>query len=219
MTHASFAVIPKSASHESLQHAVKACFPCPENRTYLMEIMSRKNSEGVRESLAALLLLGELLKKYGISPSALILARETCGKPYFANSSLKFSLSHSKGVVAAAFSDGCEVGIDIESSDITPEKAKKLAERFLGAEDVSLVTHFPERFAEMWTRKEAYAKMRACPLSAILSDSKKSEAERVYNEKNAFYKTFCVKSCPLTVCLEKESELIELAELDLDDYL
>ncbi len=82
------------------------------------------------------------------------------GKPYFANSDLKFNLSHSGRYVVAVVSD-YEVGIDIQKKKA--DKHRIAEKNFLqgeceyinaGANDEE--RH--QRFCEVWTLKEAYLK-------------------------------------------------------------
>lgn len=69
------------------------------------------------------------------------------GKPHFENLDLKFSLSHSKGCYAVAFSQ-FEVGLDIEK--VRNVKNYRLMKK-LSAET-------EEQFFRKWTKLEAYAK-------------------------------------------------------------
>lgn len=57
------------------------------------------------------------------------LERAPDGKPYLKDSNIHFNLSHSDGVIAACISDEGEVGVDLQS-DIAPERAERLKDRF-----------------------------------------------------------------------------------------
>lgn len=75
------------------------------------------------------------------------------GKPYFIDSNLHFSLSHSKGICAVAISY-CSVGVDIEI-------CKKSYNHYLidrSITDAEKVAYDGD-FTRIWCRKEAVAKM------------------------------------------------------------
>ncbi len=96
-------------------------------------------------------LLYETLRKNRI-PICTVAFTET-GKPFFRDSTIRFSLSHTKGVCAVAVSDR-PVGVDIElCKESYPPRliGKSLAER----ERLS----FDGDFTRIWCRKEAVAKM------------------------------------------------------------
>lgn len=75
------------------------------------------------------------------------------GKPYFLDSNIHFSLSHSKGVCAVAISDQ-PVGIDVEV--IKESYNLHLIERSLSKKEAAV---FDGDFTRIWCRKEAVAKM------------------------------------------------------------
>ncbi len=99
------------------------------------------------------------------------------GKPYLAAPALApplaFNLSHTEGLVAAAFTLRDEVGVDVEDLD---RRAPTLdvARRFFAPSEVArLEAEPPERqtdvFFAFWTLKEAYLKARGLGLSAPLA--------------------------------------------------
>ena len=75
------------------------------------------------------------------------------GKPYFVNGHLHFSISHSKGLCAAAISN-FPVGVDIEQC--RDNYNLHLIEKSLTSAEKSL---FDGDFTRLWCRKEAVAKM------------------------------------------------------------
>lgn len=80
------------------------------------------------------------------------------GKPYFADSSVQFSLSHSAPLLALAASKNTPVGLDIEK--IRPHGAG-FAARWFSAEEQALIAKANDRDAALvtlWTKKEAVAK-------------------------------------------------------------
>lgn len=85
---------------------------------------------------------------------------------------LRFSLSHTEGLVAAAFTLARSVGVDVESVQRRETPARVAEHSFSPAEVHSLRTLPPSeqrrRFFEIWTLKEAYIKARGMGLSLPL---------------------------------------------------
>ena len=75
------------------------------------------------------------------------------GKPYFLNSSIHFSISHSHGVCAVAVAD-MPVGVDVEQ--IRAIYPQHLIERSLNENEKAV---YDGDFTHIWCRKEAVAKM------------------------------------------------------------
>lgn len=116
-------------------------------------------------------LLGRYLHK---EPSRVEFHYGASGKPRLAgkDSSLRFNLSHSYGLALYAFSEGRELGIDVEQIRSNAD-AEKIAERFFSAQEVAVFRDLPARqrekaFFDCWTRKEAYIKAKGDGLTAPL---------------------------------------------------
>lgn len=113
-----------------------------------------------RRSVAAWLLLRQLLSERGVDADALPVAENDCGKPYFDPPvGLHFSLSHAGDRVMAAVSDA-EVGCDVERivpiDDGMMNVCLSIAER----QDLTKLSG-PARdrmFFRLWVRKESYVK-------------------------------------------------------------
>ncbi|MBE6679177.1 MAG: 4'-phosphopantetheinyl transferase superfamily protein [Ruminococcaceae bacterium] len=86
------------------------------------------------------------------------------GKPYFADLPIKFSASHSGGRVILAVSDR-EIGADIQK--VNP-RSVRVAKRFFTERECEYVGDNCERFFEIWTKKEAYAKWHGKGLAATM---------------------------------------------------
>ena len=138
------------------------------NSEYFDEIKGRKNAP---ESLCAYLLLAKALSNFNCGDS-LILSRSELGKPRFDGSNISFSISHSERLAVCAVSDEGGVGVDIEAKEISPEKAVKLAKRYFNDDEITTVEANPEKFARIWTKKEAKAKFFGSSLSKILEEDK-----------------------------------------------
>ncbi len=98
------------------------------------------------------------------------------GRPEVASpqTSLRFNIAHSGGVVACIFTDGREAGVDVEDLGrrmIEPE----LWNRYCAPSEIAdIVAHPPEarhdRFLTYWTLKEAYLKALGLGIGVHLSD-------------------------------------------------
>ncbi len=106
------------------------------------------------------LILGNFL---GIQPSAVEVLYNSFGKPFTlaGEGQIFFNLSHSSGVSALAFSKGSEIGVDVEK--INPDfDFRPIAQQFFSENENNYIqnghNNQPERFFELWTRKEAFLK-------------------------------------------------------------
>ena len=112
-------------------------------------------NDKINALLSRLLLLSELEKRTEIPMKKLSFAKGTHGKPYLKNSEQFFSLSHTKGAIAAAFSADGEIGVDIE------KKSRNINERMFEralTEEERKTAKTSEDFLRLWVRKEAFLK-------------------------------------------------------------
>ena len=212
MTLVAYTKISVDSDLDALWSKTESAFSSAESHGYFDAIKARKNQDSIKESLCALLVLADLAKALDLDPSKLILDRQESGKPYFANSKIGFSLSHSHGYAAAAISDTSRIGIDLEAATLPREKAEKLAKRFFSDSELDEFATIPESFLNIWTKKEALAKMQGIPLSNLIVNEKKSDHE---TRNNVFFENFDVEGSPLTVCLEKPCEITSLGEINV----
>lgn len=113
------------------------------------------DGDKINSLLSKLLLLSELEKRTQIPRKKLTFALGAHGKPYLKNSDWFFSLSHTAGAIAAAFSENGEIGVDIESK--TRRVNEKMFPRVLSDEEREKV-HNSEDFLRLWVQKEAFLK-------------------------------------------------------------
>lgn len=113
------------------------------------------DGDRINSLLSKLLLLSELEKRTQIPRKKLTFTLGAHGKPYLKNSDLFFSLSHTTGAIAAAFSENGEIGVDIESK--SRRVSEKMYPRVLSDEERESV-HDPEDFLRLWVQKEAFLK-------------------------------------------------------------
>lgn len=111
------------------------------------------------------------------------------GKPYFKNyPDFHFNISHTIGAVAVAFSDS-PLGVDIErirKADL------RVANRYFDNNEKEYIYRNKEnvnrRFFEIWTKKEAYIKMRGLTLSYLT----KTDTGHIHTFQN---KEFIISVC------------------------
>jgi 4'-phosphopantetheinyl transferase len=120
------------------------------------------------------LLRAELSRRAGRAPQDWRFAATALGKPFLLEPprDLRFSLTHTRGMVAVAVAEGVEIGVDVESDDRRAE-SMKLAERFFAPEEVALLRNVDgaarrELFFTIWTIKEAVVKATGQGLSRAL---------------------------------------------------
>jgi 4'-phosphopantetheinyl transferase len=107
-----------------------------------------------------------LAARLGVRPESVELAYGEHGKPMLARrcatSDLRFNVSHAEDVAVYAFSEGREIGIDIEFVRMIAD-ADHIAERFFSRYENETYLALdpsdrPLGFFNCWTRKEAFVK-------------------------------------------------------------
>jgi len=131
-------------------------------------IRAISNPARAAQSLGALLALSHM-----IGNTAFSIRRTPEGKPYFdSQSTPAFSLAHTEELAVAALGEPSEgnVGVDIELLRRFPDK-ERIAARFFTADEQAVLAASPteEAFFQLWTAKEATAKMRGLGLSSLLA--------------------------------------------------
>jgi 4'-phosphopantetheinyl transferase len=106
-------------------------------------------------------LLGELMET---TPGQIQFSYGPKGKPGLVDSSspIRFNASNSGNMAVYAFTEGCDIGIDVEQVRPVPEM-DHIAKRFFASAETSELMALSERdrgqaFFNCWTRKEAYIK-------------------------------------------------------------
>ncbi len=145
-------------SKMSEEEFLKMYVASDENRQEKADKLRKKPDKKL--SIAA----GELVRKavsekFNISKNDIRFRVGENGKPYIKDVKIEFSISHSGDIAVCAISDK-PVGIDIEKiRDININLVKRV---FTPDEQQYVLEKWSlskERFFEVWTRKEAYAKM------------------------------------------------------------
>jgi 4'-phosphopantetheinyl transferase len=142
-------------------------------RAWLSPDEARQSQRFLREAdrqrylLTRGLARGVLADYTGEAPPALAFAAQVFGKPVLraaagAPPPPHFNLSHTCGLVVLAVCREAEVGVDVEAIDRSLDPLRLAARHFSPSERAALAAATDaqrhERFFELWTLKEAYAK-------------------------------------------------------------
>ncbi len=95
----------------------------------------------------------------GLNPSDVEIRKNRFGRPFLANSTLFFSLSHTNSSFLLGFSSTGKIGVDIEKL-IGEEDLDELIEYAFSEEEADFCKNgnLHDRFLETWTQKEAFLK-------------------------------------------------------------
>ena len=195
----------------ALEASARRLFPSSQGLRYIDEICVGTCREAVCERLAALVLLGALCEKAGISTAHNSPIKDAQGKPHFEGLPFDFSITHSRGIVAVALGNSGKLGIDIEASEPDAKKAKRLAKRYFSEREAEGVMQSHEEFARLWTKKEAAFKLLGGSLTEILS----KDSESLFEDEKVFYNFYEIYGYPLTLCTESKQKDIEIFEQKL----
>jgi len=134
---------------------------------------TRKEKDKIEKILGWAMCRMEASSRYGIPPAEIRIDFHEKGKPFFPDfPDFKFNITHGGGIVAVAFCDHHEVGIDVESGarKVNPMIAERY---FTPTEAEFLQKTLPQQrshaFLRLWTVKEAYLKMTGDGLSKPLN--------------------------------------------------
>lgn len=124
------------------------------------------------------------------------------GKPFCEGSGgPHFNISHCACAVACALS-GQEIGIDVQEYDVTYESIMKYVcserERSL----IMLARYPKQQFVSLWTKKEAYLKMKGTGIGGNLQELDFAEEAGMscFQKYGAFFRSAFMKEGAMTVC-------------------
>ena len=132
---------------------------------YYEKVDEKLNAAALHEAAYALL-YHVLRSKLGVEQPVVL--KTPAGKPYLAESELKISLSHTRGLVCCAVGKGAEIGADCEYHRTVSQRVKErvCTERELS--DIRKADDPDSRFLCYWTLKESIAKKRGVGLRESL---------------------------------------------------
>ena len=208
-------IIPQSLTADEAVKEALSLFPSRENTEYFSNLRGEKNDDGIKDSFFAVITLAKALKMLplSINTQSVIFGKTDAGKPYFKNSQVCFSISHSKGRVVCAVSDGEKLGVDTECAEISDEKAKKLANRYFTKEEAELIERSPDKFKGLWCEKEAVTKFFGKELSIFLKKMRESEKNIFATEDGEIGENYTVHHFswdknPVILCSEHKNSTI-----------
>jgi 4'-phosphopantetheinyl transferase len=130
-----------------------------------------------RDGLITRALVRTTLSRYApVPPAAWVFGQNRHGRPQLmpgqCDRDLRFSLSHTQGLIACAVTLDREIGVDVEYMP-RPRSVVEVAERYFSASEVRALRAIPperqqERFFQYWTLKESYIKARGMGLALPL---------------------------------------------------
>ena len=154
-------------------------------------------------------LLWRLVAHAGEKREELNIIKGKNGRPCFENCErLDFSISHSNELVVCALSiDEGKIGVDTEKRESTVRKEKQgqFAGRFFAGNEREILEKEPERFSEIWTRKEAYLKRLG---TGIATDLREVDTCRI--PQSVRFETVFAEDHVITVCLSSEARLEQI---------
>ncbi len=156
------------------------------------KLLRIRQVEAQKESAAVFLLLAKGLKEmYGINePQEFAFGKY--GKPYLENHpEIFFNLSHCRGAAACVIGDR-ECGIDIQG--IEPV-GRRIIDRVMSDNEKDIISSSTDpdsAFAEIWTGKEAFLKMKGTGISVDLRTVDTSLIKSIDTE---VYKCYAVSVC------------------------
>lgn len=183
------------------------------------KIMKQRNILGRKQSLAAGLLLKEVLFRYGCAEKEV--SYGTHGKPEIEG--LHFNLSHSGDYAVCAVGESA-IGCDIEK---VKESSKKVAGRYFGMHEQEILNQiteakYDETFFRIWTLKEAYVKMTGEGMHTDFRsfDMKMGKEVEVFQNgvvQNCQFKEYCLGDYRIAVCSQEKTfaEQLEIIKLDV----
>lgn len=138
------------------------------------------------------------------------------GKPYAADGSLFFSVSHSGNMVAIAYGD-TELGLDVEA--LPDESRLKIADRFFHPNEREYVVKSEDKqkaFTEIWTRMEAFLKCTGNGISSDLSAFDTTSEDLYDCIVTNFIEEYAVSVCTVHHITDKD---VHISKLELNELL
>ena len=152
-----------------------SCEAAPSTAVHLLSDeelgrLARFHFESDRQSYAAShAMLRLLLARYGSVDARADFSTGIYGKPFLPGP-IQFNLSHTRGLVACAFSSSAPVGVDVETLR-RPNDWGRLVAHIQSDEEAEVLRALPEsarqrEFYASWTLKEAWSKATGAGLHA-----------------------------------------------------
>ena len=186
------------------------------------EITAREGTkEYVRSFHAHMQIRWMLMEYYRIMPAAVwavppqndpehyykschvIIDREESGRPVLVSpAGFHLSITHGGKMVACALSTDTPVGLDVQPIG---KIAPRVLEKLYTENEREYVGRDPERFTEIWTRKESFVKMTGTGITRDISVIDTLTGE---NTNGAVFTTKRIGKKYLTLCTEKAVDVV-----------
>jgi len=170
-------------------------------KTTFHKTLSPQDAKKVQSAYCKQVVSDIARKQLGVLPREIIFNKGENGKPFLKNfPSFHFNISHTKNAVLIAVSDS-PIGTDIEIIRPYDEKLLKVAKRFFLPKEFEYIAieegRQSNRFFEIWTRKEAYAKYLG---TGLFTNVDVMSFDVLNPGFNGQIKTFFVEDYVLSVC-------------------
>jgi len=148
---------------------------------------TRKDKDKIEKILGWVMCRTEASRRCGVNPADIRIAFHEKGKPFLLDfPKLQFNITHGGNIIAVAFCNDHEIGIDVEAADRKVNTT--IAERFFTPAEADFLQNCPSQqrsnnFLRLWTIKEAYLKMTGDGLSKPLNSF---EIRHIGNEIKIF---------------------------------
>jgi len=166
--------------------------------------------------LTSLYLLSKVLTENGYGKYELIdLQYDHFGRPFFADSTFDFNLSHSGDIVAVVFSENCRVGIDIEKvADVDFSDFKTVFSPVIWNK-IDSSDHKSRTFFYYWTLLESALKADGRGLSILSSGNSVIHEEQIIIDGKEWFSCHqnIDESFVCCVTFDKKYEEIELSQI------
>ena len=149
-------------------------------KLYFEEVDSKFHSESFARNI--------LSRYLNVNSNSLLICKNEFGKPYLKDyPNVHYNISHTKGAIVCAVADE-PVGVDIER---VKNFNKRIAERFFTQNEQNYIfdkmENQNERFAEIWTMKEAYVKWLGEGMAIPFDSFDVLQIEKIYSLSHGIY--------------------------------
>ncbi len=175
------------------------------------------NKDDKIKNVIAYLLIKKYLINHGIESNVEFSYNDN-GKPYFNNTNLKFSISHSIDTVVVAFDDE-DIGVDIEKIDYFNSE---LINYIFSKNDKQIYSNklnSTEFVCRVWTKKEAFVKAIGDGLLDSFANLTFDYKDDTNIYKGFIIKTYKISDSFLSVCSKKEKHEFEKINLSDLEYI
>jgi len=218
---------PDAAFFASLQNACMSLLGEAEQQSIER---TRKEKDKIDKILGWILCRMEASLRYGVHPAEIRIDFHEKGKPFFPDfPDFKFNITHGGNLIAVAFCDDREVGIDVEAAD--RKVNLMIAERFFTPAEVDFLQKTPleqrpHTFLRLWTIKEAYLKMIGTGLSRPLnsfeiqlSDGKITICENQMRQNCTIFQGETACEHIITLCVKGDENNFLLKRQDMKSII